>query len=159
TSYPPSTPFDKLMLRRASVPVQHHDSCSPKGVTMSFYDRPRAQAQFSQAFLLFVLLFLVLLLIVPIVVVWHLFSTRSHPDETPPPPRTVTPAGNLADDEKAMIALYQKASPSVAHITSLALQRNAFTLNVQQVPKGTGSGFVWDKAGHIVTNYHVIEGA
>ena len=38
-------------------------------------------------------------------------------------------------------------------------RQDAFTLDVLEVPQGSGSGFVWDKEGHIVTNYHVIRGA
>lgn len=38
-------------------------------------------------------------------------------------------------------------------------RQDAFTLDVLEVPQGSGSGFVWDKQGHIVTNYHVIRGA
>jgi S1-C subfamily serine protease len=74
-------------------------------------------------------------------------------------PRAVTARGDLAGDEKATIEIYENASKSVVYITRLRLQRDGLTLNVQQVPEGTGSGFVWDKAGHIVTNYHVIQGA
>jgi S1-C subfamily serine protease len=44
------------------------------------------------------------------------------------------------------------------HITTLAAQRDFFSMNVQQVPRGTGTGFVWDERGHIVTNFHVIQG-
>jgi S1-C subfamily serine protease len=47
----------------------------------------------------------------------------------------------------------------VVHITSLGAQRDVFSMNVQQVPRGTGTGFVWDASGHIVTNFHVIQGA
>jgi S1-C subfamily serine protease len=71
-------------------------------------------------------------------------------------PRIVTARGELAADEQATIALFQNASPSVAFITSLALQRDMFGLDVRQTPQGTGSGFVWDQNGHIVTNYHVV---
>ncbi len=74
-------------------------------------------------------------------------------------PRAVTPRGPLAADELANIEVFRKTSPSVVHITSLGVQRDLFSLNVQQVPRGTGTGFVWDNAGHIVTNYHVIQGA
>src|SRR5262249_17335661 len=49
--------------------------------------------------------------------------------------------------------------PSVVHVTNLAQRRGQFSLDVQQVPRGTGTGFVWDTEGHIVTNYHVVEGA
>lgn len=65
----------------------------------------------------------------------------------------------LLEDEKNTIDIFQKASPSVVFITSLVLRRDFFTLDVFEIPKGTGSGFVWDKEGHIVTNYHVVEGA
>jgi S1-C subfamily serine protease len=74
-------------------------------------------------------------------------------------PRAVTPRGELADWEKTNIKIYKDNRPSVVHITSLGLRSDAFNLNVQEVPEGTGSGFVWDKNGHIVTNYHVIRGA
>ncbi len=74
-------------------------------------------------------------------------------------PRAVTPRGPLGADELANIELFKKASPSVVHITSLGAQRDLFSMNVQQVPRGTGTGFVWDTAGHIVTNFHVIQGA
>ena len=38
-------------------------------------------------------------------------------------------------------------------------RRDVFTLDVMSVPQGSGSGFIWDKKGHVVTNYHVIRGA
>jgi S1-C subfamily serine protease len=74
-------------------------------------------------------------------------------------PRAVAPRGPLGADEQAHIDVFRKASPSVVHITSLGVQRDLFSMNVQQVPRGTGTGFVWDDRGHIVTNFHVIQGA
>jgi S1-C subfamily serine protease len=74
-------------------------------------------------------------------------------------PRTVTPRGDLAADEKATIALFENASPSIVFITSLAVQQDYFSLNVQEIPQGAGSGFLWDRQGHVVTNFHVIQGA
>lgn len=74
-------------------------------------------------------------------------------------PRTVAARGDLAADEKATIDLFKEASPSVVYITTLAVQRDRFTLDLHQIPQGTGSGFVWDTEGHVVTNYHVIRGA
>jgi S1-C subfamily serine protease len=47
----------------------------------------------------------------------------------------------------------------VVHITTLGAQRDMFSMNVQQVPRGTGTGFLWDELGHVVTNFHVIQGA
>jgi S1-C subfamily serine protease len=52
----------------------------------------------------------------------------------------------------------RRASSSVVNITSIDLQRDFFSLDVFEIPRGTGSGFVWDARGHIVTNFHVIEG-
>uniref|UniRef100_A0A7I4DDH8 Protease Do-like 1, chloroplastic n=1 Tax=Physcomitrium patens TaxID=3218 RepID=A0A7I4DDH8_PHYPA len=66
----------------------------------------------------------------------------------------------LQGDELATVELFQDNTPSVVYITNLAFRRrDVFTLDVMQVPQGSGSGFVWDKKGHIVTNYHVIRGA
>ena len=70
---------------------------------------------------------------------------ESRPDAVP---RAVSPRGPLAADELATIEIFRKASPSVVHITSLGAQRDLFSLNVQQVPRGTGTGFVWDAATH-----------
>jgi S1-C subfamily serine protease len=77
----------------------------------------------------------------------------------PAPPRAVAPRGPLGADELANVELFKKASPSVVHITTLETQRDMFSMNVMQVPRGTGTGFVWDDGGHIVTNFHVIQGA
>jgi len=74
-------------------------------------------------------------------------------------PRAVTARGDLAEDEKNTIELFDSVSPSVAYITSIELRRNIFSLNIYEIPKGTGSGFIWDREGRIVTNYHVIEDA
>lgn len=76
-----------------------------------------------------------------------------------PQPRPVTPRGPLDAQEQNNIAVFRKVSPSVAHITTLAQQRDFFSRNVTEVPSGTGSGFLWDEQGHIVTNFHVIRGA
>lgn len=45
------------------------------------------------------------------------------------------------------------------HITTLAVRVGIFNLDLLQIPQGTGSGLIWDQDGHIVTNYHVIQGA
>jgi S1-C subfamily serine protease len=74
-------------------------------------------------------------------------------------PRTVTPAGDLSPLEKSTIDLFKAASPSVVHVTNMTETRSASDLNVQKIERGLGSGFVWDQDGHIVTNYHVVEGA
>jgi len=71
----------------------------------------------------------------------------------------VTPARKLQADELATVRLFQENTPSVVYITNLAVRQDAFTLDVLEVPQGSGSGFIWDQQGHIVTNYHVIRGA
>jgi len=79
-------------------------------------------------------------------------------------PAAVAPAapgldldGDLEPSELRNIAIFRKSSPSVVFITSIALRRDFFSLDLFQIPQGTGSGFVWDTEGHIVTNFHVIE--
>ncbi len=58
--------------------------------------------------------------------------------------------------EDRLISGYEDASPSVVHITN----RNYMRFMGQLVPQGgSGTGFVYDREGHIVTNYHVIEDA
>jgi|TARA_B100001939_G_C16931933_1_gene614274 S1-C subfamily serine protease len=74
-------------------------------------------------------------------------------------PRAVTPRGDLGEDEKATIKLFEETSPSVVFITTINLRRDFFSTNIYKMPAGTGSGFIWDSDGHIVTNYHVIKGA
>ena len=73
--------------------------------------------------------------------------------------RAVSPRGDLAPGEKSTIALFRQASPSVLHITAISVQRDLFTLNLYQIPEGTGSGFIWDHSGNIITNFHVIQNA
>jgi S1-C subfamily serine protease len=65
----------------------------------------------------------------------------------------------LFENEKLVIDLYKRVKPSVVNVTSLTVQRDFFSRNLQSIPKGMGTGFIWDKEGRIVTNYHVIEGA
>lgn len=74
-------------------------------------------------------------------------------------PRTVAPRGDLAADERATIDLFRNARDSVVFISTRQRVADFWTRNVYSVPRGSGSGLIWDVAGHIVTNYHVIEGA
>ena len=65
-------------------------------------------------------------------------------------PRAVTARGALSDIERSTIELFQTAAPSVVYIVAEGNRPGE---------AAAGSGFVWDRAGHIVTNHHVIEGA
>ena len=73
--------------------------------------------------------------------------------------RSVTSRGELWSDEKSTIALFRQASPAVVNITAIGVERDLFTLNLYQIPQGTGSGFVWDRNGNVITNFHVIQNA
>jgi len=74
-------------------------------------------------------------------------------------PRPVTPRGDLGADEKSTIDLFQKARASVVYINTRERVLDPWTRNMFSIPRGTGSGCVWDGRGHIVTNFHVVAGA
>ena len=74
-------------------------------------------------------------------------------------PRSITPRGEMDDDEIKTIKLFQKCSKSVVFITTIVRGLNRLNMNPVEIPLGTGTGFVWDENGHVVTNYHVVEGA
>ena len=74
-------------------------------------------------------------------------------------PRSVTARGAISPAEKTNIEIFQQSSPSVVYITTLEDTLNFWTRDITRIPRGTGSGFIWDRKGHIITNYHVLEGA
>ena len=82
-----------------------------------------------------------------------------HADGAIAQPRPVTPRGELFADEKANIRLFENSRNSVVYITTRAQVQDLWSRDIMSVPRGTGSGFIWDEYGHIVTNYHVIEDA
>lgn len=81
------------------------------------------------------------------------------PPRTEPSSRPVAERSGLTVEERSITELFEEASPAVAYITSVALRRDFFRFNVMEIPSGTGSGFVWDDRGNIVTNFHVIRDA
>ncbi len=98
-----------------------------------------------------------LLVLALVLGVWLLGSRYRHnPDAEP---RAITPRGSLAANERATIELFRQTSPSVVYITTVAIRRDIFNLNVMEIPQGSGSGFLWDQDGHVITNFHVIQEA
>jgi S1-C subfamily serine protease len=73
--------------------------------------------------------------------------------------RAVTPRGDLGSDEKSIVQLFDRAKDSVVFISTSERVQDIWSRNVYSVPKGTGSGFIWDDQGHVVTNFHVIQNA
>jgi S1-C subfamily serine protease len=75
-------------------------------------------------------------------------------------PRPLTPAPiELSPDERATMAVFERAAKSVVFIANTAIQRDPWSFNLFEVPQGAGTGFIWNKQGHIVTNFHVVYGA
>ena len=86
----------------------------------------------------------------------RLESTGKH-QRTSASQRFGTSAPRLyTEQEKNTVATFQKVAPAVAYITSTVTQQRSFSLQQQEVPVGAGSGFLWDSAGHVVTNAHVV---
>src|ERR1035437_9676934 len=90
---------------------------------------------------------------------WEVLNDSPETPRVEAPPRPVAARGSLAEDEQNNIAVFKAASPSVVHITTLETARSFFSLDIMQIPKGTGTGFMWDERGNVVTNFHVIQGA
>ena len=86
-------------------------------------------------------------------------SSRSPEAEPAAQSRPVAERSDLDPEEKHTIALFKDAQRSVAFITTRVEQVDFWTRNVMEVPSGSGSGFVWDEAGHVVTNFHVVQDA
>lgn len=75
------------------------------------------------------------------------------------PTRGISERGSLTEAEQSLTQLFREASPSVVYITSIGLRRDFFSFRATEIPQGTGSGFIWDDQGHIITNFHVIQDA
>ncbi|MBI5852135.1 MAG: trypsin-like peptidase domain-containing protein [Planctomycetes bacterium] len=89
---------------------------------------------------------------------WLAFDRfRASPAHVDANPRVIEPRGELADFEKATIAIFEANKPSVVHIRSRTLVGNEW--DGVSMSEGTGTGFVWDERGYIVTNWHVVQNA
>jgi S1-C subfamily serine protease len=95
-------------------------------------------------------------------------SPSSAPPEAAPPQAAADPAiaaaqraadtsSGLDTEERHTVQLFKEASRSVAFITTQVQREDYWSRNVLEVPAGSGSGFVWDDRGHVVTNFHVVQ--
>ncbi len=129
-------------------------------MSQSLYPVNREPPQFRESQMTKVLA--VLLLVVAGALVFTVIKTRGgQPAQQniayEPRPISQRPDDKLGADEKSTIDVFKQFSRSVVHITSLETRRDRMTLDVSDIPQGTGSGFVWDANGHVVTNFHVIQ--
>jgi S1-C subfamily serine protease len=83
----------------------------------------------------------------------------SHLGRVEAAPREITPRGALSVEEQSNIDIFEQRKASVVFISTRERVVDFWTRNVMSVPRGTGSGFIWDERGHVVTNWHVISGA
>lgn len=72
--------------------------------------------------------------------------------------RAVTPRGELADFETTTISIFEQARSSVVYVRPIRRVRTSVFGGLSEA-EGTGTGFVWDESGHIVTNFHVVQDA
>ncbi|TCJ86833.1 DegP2 peptidase [Cocleimonas flava] len=72
-------------------------------------------------------------------------------------PANIARRADLTPEEKGTIAIFRHNNPSVVYISTVKRVINVWTRDIAEVPSGTGTGFLWDNKGHIITNYHVVE--
>lgn len=98
--------------------------------------------------------------VIVVLFAWHAFTwaDRFFMRESASP-RSVSARGDLAADEKSTIELFERSRDSVVFISTSERVMDFWSRNILSIPRGTGSGFIWDDKGHVVTNYHVIAGA
>ena len=71
----------------------------------------------------------------------------------------VVPPSALRTNEQAVVDLFDRVQGSVVYITTVDQREDIFSGTVREFRRGAGTGFLWDDTGHIVTNYHVLQGA
>ena len=68
----------------------------------------------------------------------------------------ISQRADLTSDEKGTIAIFKHNNPAVVYISTVKRVINPYTRDIREIPSGTGTGFIWDTKGHIITNYHVV---
>jgi S1-C subfamily serine protease len=98
--------------------------------------------------------------VITVLFAWHALSWADRAlQKESATPRVVIARGDLAADEKSTIELFERCRDSVVYISTSERVMDFWSRNIFTIPRGTGSGFIWDDKGHVVTNYHVIAGA
>jgi S1-C subfamily serine protease len=101
-------------------------------------------------------LVIVLTALVAVLLVKSVFDSISNRPNYADAERVVTPRGALGEDEKATIEVFEKVAPSVVYIRTKGYQQT-FDGSVASQEFASGTGFVWDEKGHIITNLHVVK--
>lgn len=86
-------------------------------------------------------------------------STVAAAAQTIPQTALALPAGSRTEDERNTIAIFQKAAKACVYVTQRQVVTDFLGRGAHDVAAGSGSGFIWDAEGHIVTNFHVIANA
>jgi S1-C subfamily serine protease len=90
-------------------------------------------------------------------------TAASIPSVVPAPPRTdpIAPLSSAAfiEDESNTINVFRETAASAVFVTQKQVVVDYWAGQAVEVPAGSGSGFVWDDQGHIVTNFHVVQNA
>jgi 2-alkenal reductase len=102
-----------------------------------------------------VFMILICLIIAAAFIHFHPFANRGRRINSQP--REILPRGDLAEFERSTINIFNSAAPSVVYIFTKNAQSGFF--GRRGVQQGAGSGFLWDNYGHVVTNFHVIQGS
>lgn len=136
-----------------------YDESEPEGLrkdAMSSYSSIHSPAE---SRLRLVLMLLIVALLLYLSRDWLRFPFASSGVDPSAQPRAVTPRGNLAEDEEATILIFDKVSPSVVFVATVprGYYKPFLGFGGADVPLQSGSGFVWDSEGRIVTNFHVVE--
>jgi 2-alkenal reductase len=100
-------------------------------------------------------LLLAILLVLGVMIAQPYVQERLYSATTP---RAIERRGSLADWEKTTIEIFNHAAPSVVHIAGRPAGNDLSTAEGEEQGTQTGTGFIWDGAGHVVTNAHVVQG-
>lgn len=87
------------------------------------------------------------------------FSMLPPSGGTAPLPAPALPASARTEDERNTIDVFARVAPSTVFVTQKRVVIDTFRRQALEVESGSGSGFIWDRQGHVVTNWHVIRGA